>query len=600
MTPDLNESVAPPFSPTVVEELLRQFDKTARAHQLYLHNNPTYLKSLELLRSAFAAAWAETESITLAVNEGALLWCGRPVLQEPSKSGDSIPWTLYKDGVRELTLSRGFEGAEVEALLEIIPKARKATDQDDDLLMMLWEQEFAYLTYRYVDLRDVDGVALDPSAEAGRWPANSGEAPGDPSQLVRDARAEQAARAEAGTGGGGGAAGAGQATGRGDAPLKASPTSGGIVNMADFDATLYFLDAGEIQYLRGEAEREYASDLHSMVLDSLLDIFELQTDRAIREEVATNLDSLTLHLLAGRHLTGVTHLLSEVSTVSARARDLPDDLRMRLESLPDRLSDPATLAQLLQGMDEAPVLPPQEELTALFAQLRPAALGTLFAWLETAENSRLRPLLQAAAERLAASNTGELVRLIGDPNRAVALESIRRAAGLGSAAAVPALTRVLSEPDRELRLASVGALLAIGTPGAMQALDKSLEDSDRDVRVAVIKALTAKAHRASLPRVTTIVKSKSMREADRTERLALFELFGTICGDGGVPTLDELLNPKGGLFGRKEDPELRACAALALGRVGTPRAQEALQRAMSEKDVVVRTAVNRALKGGAS
>ncbi len=595
MTPDATESATPPFSPTVVEELLRQFDKTARAHQLYLHNNPTYLKSLELLRSAFAAVWAEAESITLVVNESALIWCGVAVLQEAGKAGDSIPWTLYKDGVRELTLSRGFEGTEVEALLEIIPKARKATDHDDDLLMMLWEQEFSFLTYRYVDLRDEGGVALDPGATAGRWPATPGETVTDASQLVREARAEREAAAGIGSGtgsGGDGAAGAaGAQGGSGNAPLQQSPTSGGIVNMEDFDSTLYFLDAGEIQYLRGEAEREYAADLRSTVLDALLDIFELQTDRAIREEVASNLDTLTLHLLAGRHLSGV-------STVSTRARELPDDLRARLESLPDRLSDPATLAQLLQGMDEAPTLPPQEELTALFGQLRPAALGTLFAWLETSENSRLRPLLQAAAERLAASNTGELVKLIGDPNRAVALESIRRAAGLGSAAAVPALGRVLGEPDRELRLAAVGALVAIGTPGALQALDKSLEDTDRDVRVAVIKALTAKAHRASLPRVTTIVKSKAIREADRTERLALFELFGSICGDGGVPVLDELLNPKGGLFGRKEDPELRACAALALGRVGTPRANEALQRAMSEKDVVVRTAVNRALKGG--
>src|ERR1019366_6500518 len=62
---------------------------------------------------------------------------------------------------------------------------------------------------------------------------------------------------------------------------------------------------------------------------------------------------------------------------------------------------------------------------------------------------------------------------------------------------------------------------------------------------------------------------------------------------------DELLNPKSGLFSKKEDPELRACAAIALGRIGTARAQQALQKPMSEKEVVVRNAVNRALKGGA-
>jgi HEAT repeat protein len=171
---------------------------------------------------------------------------------------------------------------------------------------------------------------------------------------------------------------------------------------------------------------------------------------------------------------------------------------------------------------------------------------------------------------------------------------------LKTAAAVPALGKILSEPYRELRLAAVTALVEIGTPGAMQAIEKALEDVDRDVRVAAIKALMQRAYKPALSKVTSLVKANQIREADRTERLAMFELYGTLCGDGGVPWLDELLNPKGGLFSKKEDPELRACAAIALGRIGTPRAHQALLKAMAEKDVVVRNAVNRALKGGTS
>ena len=70
---------------------------------------------------------------------------------------------------------------------------------------------------------------------------------------------------------------------------------------------------------------------------------------------------------------------------------------------------------------------------------------------------------------------------------------------------------------------------------------------------------------------------------------------GTSC-NGGVATLDQMLNGKS-LFGRREDAELRACAAVALGRVGTPDAQAALRQAANEKDVVVRNAVARALRG---
>jgi HEAT repeat protein len=39
---------------------------------------------------------------------------------------------------------------------------------------------------------------------------------------------------------------------------------------------------------------------------------------------------------------------------------------------------------------------------------------------------------------------------------------------------------------------------------------------------------------------------------------------------------------------------------MALGHVGTPAAHEALQRAATEKDVVVRNAVSRALRGASA
>jgi HEAT repeat protein len=64
-----------------------------------------------------------------------------------------------------------------------------------------------------------------------------------------------------------------------------------------------------------------------------------------------------------------------------------------------------------------------------------------------------------------------------------------------------------------------------------------------------------------------------------------------------VSYLDGLLNGKG-FLGRREDPEVRACAALALGRIGSPGALESLRAATAEKDVVVRNAVNRAMRGG--
>jgi HEAT repeat protein len=114
-----------------------------------------------------------------------------------------------------------------------------------------------------------------------------------------------------------------------------------------------------------------------------------------------------------------------------------------------------------------------------------------------------------------------------------------------------------------------------------------------------MRALQTRAYRPVLPRLEAIVKSRAIRETDLSEKMAVFEAYGSLCGEAGVASLDAILNGKS-LFGRREDAELRACAAVALGRIGTSGAQDALRKSATEKDVIVRNAVARALRGGVS
>jgi len=575
------EGLEPPFSPQLVAEMLRQLDKTIRAHLLYLnnHNNPSYVRSLEQLRAVFTPLWEETDAVRLMVTDTTLEWYGEKVYDEPTKASDSLPWMLFKDGLRELTLQKGFEEREIIGFLDIIPKVRHAQSNQDDLLTLLWENEFTTLQYRYIDVGDDSGV-LETSPEAGRWPKASGAPADDPKEAVIEAKQEAAKGASSG----------------GAEDQKPS----GIVRMEDFDATLYFLDEKEVEYLRRETLREYATDLRSAVLDSLLDIFEFQVDPLVRAEVLSDIEALMLHLLSAGQFANVAYLLREARLTLERARDVHPETKERLGTLAARLSEPAALSQLLEAMDVAPVLPSSADLNDLFGQLHPSALSTIFGWLPRVQNTGLRPLLEAAASRIAEAATGELVKLIGDPSRDVSLEAIRRCGAMRTAAGVPAMARLLEQGDRELRLAVLASLGDIGSPGALQAMERALVDADRDVRVTAARALMTKAYRPALQKVEAAVKGRELREADRTERLAFFELYGTLCGDAGVGFLDGLLNAKGGLFARKEDPELRACAAVALGRIGTASAREALHRADGDKEVIVRNAVSRAMRGGAS
>ena len=199
-TPD--DRPAPPFDPKVVDALLTQLDKTVRAVQQYPANNPVYRKSMELMRAAFAPVWAEAESLTLQVSDTAFIWFGVPVHVQEEKAGDSLPWTLYKDGLRELTITPGFEVQELDRFLAVIPRVRKALPLDDDLLTLLWEEEFEHLAYRHVQLA-TDGVPIDTAATPGKWPVMPGREVKHPLDAIDVARHDQEQQGAGAAGGGG-------------------------------------------------------------------------------------------------------------------------------------------------------------------------------------------------------------------------------------------------------------------------------------------------------------------------------------------------------------------------------------------------------------
>jgi HEAT repeat protein len=132
----------------------------------------------------------------------------------------------------------------------------------------------------------------------------------------------------------------------------------------------------------------------------------------------------------------------------------------------------------------------------------------------------------------------------------------------------------------------------------MQMLERALIDEDREVRIVAVRAVGARNARAALPRIEAAIKGKALRESNLTEKMAFFEAFGALSGDAGIALLDSVLHTKGFMGGKRDDSEFRACAAMALGKIGSTKAIESLNRATSEKDIIVRNAVSKAIRGG--
>jgi len=549
---------------------MQVISKGMRATQLYMPNNPVYQRAVDNIRTAFRQIWQATDDLNFDIGETEMRWEDRSVYSQDQRN-ESIAWTLFKDGVRSLSFKPGVEDVEIVRFLAVLQQAKNLqADAPDDLLTLLWAEDFQFVTYTFRELASENAVPIERSGGAtigGGGGTPGGDAgPGDAATIRRQVEEE------------------------------APPKRESLVSIDDFDTTLYFLDDKEIEYLHKEVEREYSQDLRGNVLAMLFDLLELQTYGTVRAELISIVENFIPYLLGAGDFRSVAFILRECKIILQRARELIPEHRQTLEGLPARLSQPDALSQLLQSLDEATSHPSEEELSDLFGELGAEALGTLMAWLSKLHNERVKNLVQNSAERLAQSHAAEVLKALASTDPVVQLEMVRLAGRLKLPGAPDGMGPLLDRGERELKIAVVEALTTIASPNAMRLLEKAIDDSERDVRIHAVKFLGQRGHRNAFPRIEAAVMGNKLKDSDLTEKMAFFEAYGALAGAAGIATLEKLLVGKGGLLARKEDPETRACAAMALGKIRTPAARDILQKVSQDKEALVRNAVSRALR----
>lgn len=536
-----------------VQDLIRALVKGLRAMQLYLPNNPMYRKAVEDLRGAFRPVWDLVSGLELDIAAEEITWDGMVVYQEAEKA-ESLAWLLFKDGLRWLRLEAGVESDEVIRLMEVLRTAQHlSADAEDDLLTLLWEADLSCVSYRFVEPGE-QAVELGPARSTG----------------VPDPRRVQGAVDQA----------------------LFEPEPQAVVDLEEFDASLYTLDEHEIEYLRREIEREYRQDLRTNVLSILFDTFERESATKARSEVLKHVGDLIPVFLGQGDFRAVAYLLRELRVIASRAEELLAAHRREIEDLPARLSEPKVFRLLLDALDRTPAAPTEEELGAFFAELRPSALGVAVARLPRIASAQVRSLLDSAIQRVGRAHPEVLSLTLQARDHEALLSAIRLVKWLRVRAAASELGKLLDHDEASIRVEVVGALGEIGTAKCLDLLRSAVDDPVREVRIAAVRVYGNRRDRRVLPRIQDFI-AHVPRGSDMTERLAFFEAYGQISGAGGLDLLSGILHQRG--FMRREEPDNRACAAMGLAKIGSPEARTVLERATGERDPVVKSAVRRAL-----
>ena len=186
--------------------------------------------------------------------------------------------------------------------------------------------------------------------------------------------------------------------------------------------------------------------------------------------------------------------------------------------------------------------------------------------------------------------TDQLVHMLGHHKWFVVRNVAELAGELGLDEAVPALARQLDHDDERVRKAVALALAKIGSSGAAEPLRRALRDKSPEVR---IQAALGVGGRRSSALAMPLVVAMEEEEDENVERELILAL-GRIGSPAAVQALIKFAQPGGRLFGR-QPAGLRAIAIEALRLAATPAAVGTLEGLTEDGDKQVRTAAQAAL-----
>ena len=161
---------------------------------------------------------------------------------------------------------------------------------------------------------------------------------------------------------------------------------------------------------------------------------------------------------------------------------------------------------------------------------------------------------------------------------------------LGIEGSAHALSKQLAHPDERVRGAMALALAKIGSAGSVEPLRRALRDPAAGVRMQVALGVGGRKAGALAMPIVVAIEQEQDQEVARELMLAL----GRIGSPDAVQALIKFAQPGGKLFGRKPAPR-RLAAVEALRMAATPAAIGTLQGLSDDGDKEVRSAARAAL-----
>ena len=552
------------------------YSRIVRAYRLYNANNATVIRMLDDLWRGFGEILELTPELQLLVEPDALRLGDAAVLEAPDPEA-SIPFALYRDGIRRLEFLPGLPREELEALVEATSFGLNFAGVGDDVVSLLWRKDLSFISYLVVDTTIVESEPGAPARSSG------GDAPVDAQINALLAR------------------------------LYGHSTDGGA-------RLSLHLDGADLP-AKGVAEALTDVDGMAVGLHPLRHVGARAAYQAdLEREVAEEGD----FAISVRGLEGALRSFAQ-PLPPAESRTLADALLRMLDTalLEDRFQvatgivdgvrqSGQTRALIGGWMDEVVSEARIRHVAAAFnspqasEEARAAALEyfracgawvvePLLALLPGVADAQLRRAVSSLLLEIGIIDAAPVKAMLQNEQAYVAQEAVFLIAHLRPDGGYEALSGAAQHPSPQVRLAVLEHLGQLSEEVGRELASQLAQDPDPKVQAAAARALGRFPGHSALVVIEALVPRAALEGKPFELKRAVHESYATLGQARAVQLLHRYIRDGEGFLTGREAEEIAVAAAGALGRIRTVAAVEILRRAAMSRSKRLKETAKRTL-----
>jgi hypothetical protein len=574
--PEEEKPSADPAEVKKASNVIQFFKKSFSLIKLYPPENPSVAKSIDLFNNQLGEFLNEYEELAIQVGEFSFAFKGELVFQDEERS-KSLPFLLYKDGLRELSFHQGLDKQELQEFFRTISEIADLPPEDADIVNSLWEKNFVHI--RYYSMDDfLDQEIGEPTEEITTFD-KAGFAKGkvemtpDDEDLFKKSFSLSIKEGRE----------------KGEGEYEGDEAGTGMVPGTEV----------------GAASKDEMSEIQSMISESrkiphrteLIDLlFELLFLEQREEEFAAITEVLNgsqQDVLEENNFSMGLSILNRVEELKKIISPKSEERAKLLGRISDNAKKPEFIANLRKMYSEGRVTD-FETFFEYLEHLGVSAFPVIAAIWGESKFPYSRQKASNFLKKIGKQDLNSLLNLARGQSASLTREILSILTTAGKKTQMARLEDFINHPDKAIRLDVINALGKTGDEASNKLLLRFLPDKDTQIRTAALKSLKYLGDSATLDHVKQMAQEKGFREKGRREKEAILKYLASTQSKEISAFLRSLLKKRKIFFPHKTN-EIRLCAASALGVMTTAEARNILKEGTKIRHKAIRQACKQAL-----